>query len=183
MEGPRLETARLVLRPPVLDDFDAWAAFSADERVGRYLGGAQARPTAWRGLMTVAGAWSLAGYAMFSVLEKTTGRWIGRVGPWKPEGWPGCEVGWGLIPEAWGHGYAVEAATASMDWAFEHLGWEEIVHTIDPANEASRWVARKLGSSVLRTAFLPPPIEAPEIDVWGQTRGEWALRRRRQGAR
>jgi RimJ/RimL family protein N-acetyltransferase len=159
MPGPRLETARLVLRPPLLADFDAWAAFAADERVGRFLGGVQSRSAAWRGLMTIAGAWALEGYAMFSVLEKTTGRWIGRVGPWKPEGWPGCEVGWGLIPEA-----------------------DEIVHVIDPANQASRWVARKLGSSVLRQAFLPPPIEAPEIDVWGQTRGEW-MRRRRQAGR
>ena len=34
---------------------------------------------------------------MFSVIEKDSGRWIGRIGPWQPEGWPGTEVGWSLV--------------------------------------------------------------------------------------
>lgn len=47
---------------------------------------------------------------MFSVIEKKTARWIGRLGPWQPEGWPGSEVGWDLHPDAWGQGYAVAGA-------------------------------------------------------------------------
>ena len=35
---------------------------------------------------------------MFSVFEKDSGRWIGRLGPWEPHGWPGKEVGWGIVP-------------------------------------------------------------------------------------
>jgi hypothetical protein len=37
----------------------------------------------------MAGAWAMQGFAMLSVIEKATGRWVGRAGPWQPEGWPG----------------------------------------------------------------------------------------------
>lgn len=39
-----------------------------------------------------AGAWTIRGFSMFSVIEKDSGQWIGRLGPWQPEGWPGTEV-------------------------------------------------------------------------------------------
>ena len=89
----------------------------------------------------MAGAWAMQGFAMFSIIEKSSGRWIGRLGPWVPEGWPGTEVGWGLLRDAWGKGYATEGATAAIDWAFAHLGWSEVIHTIGPENVASQAVA------------------------------------------
>ncbi|MHB1303839.1 MAG: GNAT family N-acetyltransferase [Acidiphilium sp.] len=56
---PMIRTARLLLRPPVQDDFPAWAAFSADEEAMRFLGGVQPREIAWRSLATMAGSWAL----------------------------------------------------------------------------------------------------------------------------
>ena len=47
--GILIETARLVLRPPKLEDFDAWAACAADTDMTIYLGGPQPRAVAWRG--------------------------------------------------------------------------------------------------------------------------------------
>lgn len=111
--GPTLETERLILRPPASDDFESWAAFHADAEVGEFLGGTLSRAMAWRALCTMAGSWVINGFGMFSAVEKSSGRWVGRIGPWQPEGWPGTEVGWGLAREAWGHGYAVEGATAA----------------------------------------------------------------------
>ncbi|MNN17653.1 hypothetical protein D3C81_1308470 [compost metagenome] len=113
---------------------------------------------------------------MFSVIEKSSGRWVGRVGPWQPYGWPGTEVGWSIAPEFWGRGYAPEAARASTDWAFDTLGWSEVIHTIAPDNTNSQVVARKLGSSILRTTHLPPPHEVL-VDVWGQSRAQWLAQR------
>ena len=144
MTAPVLETERLVLRAPRAEDFEAWAGFAGDEETMRHLGGVQARAIAWRGICTMTGAWEIRGFSMFSVVEKATGRWVGRLGPWEPEGWPGTEVGWGLIREVWGRGYATEGATAAIDWAFDALGWDEVIHTIEPANTASQAVARRL---------------------------------------
>ena len=170
--GPTLETARLLLRPTSGEDFEPWAAFSADEEASRFLGGPQPREAAWRMMCTMAGSWVVRGFGMFSVIEKESGRWVGRLGPWQPEGWPGTEVGWGVAREFWGRGYATEGATAAIDWAFDHLGWTEVIHCIDPGNVNSQAVARRLGSSLLRHAMLPPPI-SESVDVWGQSREQW----------
>jgi RimJ/RimL family protein N-acetyltransferase len=129
-------------------------------------------------MMSVAGAWALDGYSMFSVIDKASGRWIGRIGPWQPHGWPGTEVGWSLTRETWGRGLATEAAIATIDWAFETLGWSEVIHTIDPANVGSQQVAKKLGSTLLRQDHLPVPFDDKVIDVWGQSREQWMARAR-----
>lgn len=138
----------------------------------------QTRSTAWRYLCLMAGSWTIKGFGNFSVIEKSTGRWVGRIGPWQPEGWPGTEVGWALAREVWGRGYAVEGATAAMDWVFDALGWTEVIHCIEPGNVASTKVALKLGSRLLRQEMLPDPIDV-EIELWGQSPEEWIARRGR----
>lgn len=173
MTVPRLETARLILRPPLAEDLDGWAAFSADAEAMRFLGGPRSRAEAWRDLATMAGSWALKGFGMFSVIEKARGRWIGRLGPWRPEGWPGTEIGWGLARAAWGKGYALEGAAAATDWVFDHLGWTEVIHTIDPGNAASEALARRLGSIHRGPGRLPPPFENAPVDIWGQTAAMW----------
>ena len=177
--APTLETERLVLRMPQAGDFDAWAAFSADPEAMEHLGGVQSRSVAWRSICTMTGAWHIRGFSMFSVIEKATGQWVGRMGPWQPEGWPGTEVGWGIVRDRWGRGYATEAAVAVMDYVVDRLGWHEIIHTIVPDNGKSQSVARKLGSTILRQATLPAPLDHVVTDVWGQTRDQWVARRGR----
>ena len=172
----QIETPRLLMRPPQLQDFDAWAKHVADEETTRHLGGPQLRGAAWRSFMAMGGAWHLQGFAMFCVIEKATGVWVGRVGPWQPEGWPGTEVGWSIVRERWRRGYATEAATAAIDWAFDELGWREVIHVIDPDNVASQGVARKLGSRNRGPGRLPAPHENAPVEIWGQTREEWRSR-------
>ncbi|AGC48066.1 acetyltransferase [Myxococcus stipitatus DSM 14675] len=174
--GPTLHTARLTLRPMALEDFEGFVSLMSDEESARFIGGVQPRSVVWRGFTGMAGAWAVQGFSMFSVLERSTGRWVGRVGPWRPEGWPGPEVGWSLLRETWGRGYAVEAATAAIDWAFDHLGWTEVIHSITPANVASQQVARRLGSTLRGPGALPAPFEATPIELWGQTREAWRAR-------
>ena len=86
-------------------------------------------------------------------------------------------MGWAFRRQAWGKGYAREAAIASIDWAFEHLGWSDVIHSINAENRASQALATRLGSRLLRQASLPPPYETVVVDVWGQSRDEWRARR------
>jgi RimJ/RimL family protein N-acetyltransferase len=175
----RVETERLILRQPRLVDLDAWAEFMADPATAVPVGGVQPRPTVWRGLATMVGAWALHGFGMFSAFEKSSGQWVGRLGPWHPEGWPGTEVGWGILRRYWGRGYATEGAIAATDWAFANLGWTEVIHTIAPDNAASQAVARRLGSTLLRSTTLPAPFQGFAVDVWGQSRAQWEQQRAR----
>jgi RimJ/RimL family protein N-acetyltransferase len=174
----RLETSRLVLRPPRAEDLDPLSEMMLDEPAVRFIGGVTPRPLSWRQLMTMIGAWHAEGFAMFSVIEKASGRWIGRVGPWRPEGWPGNEIGWAIARDRWGMGYAGEAAAIATSWAFDTLGWPEVIHSIAPANRASQRVAEKLGSRNLGPGKLPAPYEEDRVDLWGQTREEWLRRQR-----
>jgi RimJ/RimL family protein N-acetyltransferase len=174
---PMLETPRLFLRAPIEADLDGFAELMGDEASARFIGGVQSRPAAWRMMAALAGSWSLKGFSMFSVIEKSTETWIGRIGPWQPEGWPGTEVGWGLLRSAWGKGYASEAAEATIEWAFDNLNWSEVVHTIAEDNAPSKAVATRMGSRYLRQGRLPAPFDF-ELEVWGQSRAEWRARRR-----
>lgn len=176
---PRIETARLVLRLPRREDFERYAELFAHEEATRFIGGVMSRAGAWRRFLQMPGAWAVQGFAMFSVIDKASGRWLGQAGPWQPEGWPGTEVGWAFHPDAWGKGYATEAAQAGVDYAFEVLGWSEVIHCIDAGNVASQAVARRLGSQVRRHVRLPG-VEV-EVDVWGQERREWEVRRVSEG--
>jgi RimJ/RimL family protein N-acetyltransferase len=174
----QLVTDRLIMRPPRAGDLDALTAMMLDEETARFIGGAVPRPLSWRQLMTMIGSWHAQGFAMFSVIEKSSGRWVGRVGPWQPDGWPGPEVGWAIVRDCWGRGYAVEGAEAATNWAFDVLGWSEVIHSIAPENAASQRVAQKLGSRLLGPGKLPPPLADAKIDIWGQSLEEW---RRRSG--
>ena len=172
-EDLQLETRRLILRPPRLEDLDAWSEMMTDETAARFIGGTAPRSMCWRQLMTMIGAWHAHGFAMFSVIEKESGRWIGRLGPWQPEGWPGTEIGWAIVRDRWGRGYAGEGAVVATHWAFDRLGWSNVIHSIAPGNLASQRVAQKLGSRNLGPGKLPPPFQNDPVDLWGQTREEW----------
>jgi RimJ/RimL family protein N-acetyltransferase len=173
----RIETARLILRQPRLSELDRWAQFMADPATANPLGGVQPRAAVWRSLAMMAGSWAIAGFGMFSVLDRSSGTWVGRLGPWCPEGWPGTEVGWGILREYWGRGYATEGAIAAIDWAFDRLGWAEVIHAIATDNRNSQAVAQRLGSDRRGPAHLPPPLDHFEVELWGQTRAQWRAQR------
>jgi RimJ/RimL family protein N-acetyltransferase len=174
---PVLETERLILRVPQREDFEGWAALGRDEEAMRHLGGRKSAFEAWRHFLANVGSWHVLGFGPFSVIRKADRKWIGRVGPLHPEGWPGDEIGWTLAREAWGKGYATEAASAAIDWTFANLGWAGIIHCIAPTNTASQAVAKRLGSTLQGPGHMPAPHDRDPIEVWGQSREEWLARR------
>lgn len=142
-----LNTPRLRLRQLAQTDLDDYAALCADAEVMRYVGDRVplSRADAWRQLAMLVGHWSLRGYGMWAVEERSSGQFVGRVGLHFPEGWPDREVGWALSRAYWGRGYAFEAAAASLRVAFEALNWPRAVSLIAPPNQRSIRVAERLG--------------------------------------
>lgn len=140
------ETERLLLRQWSADDFEAFADYYSQEETARYVGGVSDRDQAWRRFASLIGHWSLRGYGYWAVEEKETGRFVGCVGLWRSAGWPELELGYWVVPEMQGKGYASEAGAEARDFAFEVLGAESLVSYIDPGNEPSKRVAEKLGA-------------------------------------
>ena len=169
---PRLETPRLVMREWRDDDLDTHAAMSADPEVQRYLGGVLDRVQSWRSMAFHTGHWVLRGYGNWVVERKSDGVVIGRVGLWNPEGWFGIEVGSKLARHAWGQGYATEAATAAITWAFDQLDYDRLISVINPDNAASIRVAERLGMTKSHDADLDgQPVTIMTIDraTWRTT--------------
>src|SRR5215471_8775483 len=122
--GP-LKTDRLILRMWEPEDFEPYAGMTADPEVIQFIapdGKPLSRFDAWRSFAAAVGHWHLRGFGMFAVVEQATGDFVGRIGPWQPEGWPGFEVGWALRRKYWGRGYATEAVKACISYSFTGLG-------------------------------------------------------------
>jgi RimJ/RimL family protein N-acetyltransferase len=159
---PTINTERLLLREFRESDFPAYVEMIGDPDVARFL--ADGRPLdrveAWRQMAVFAGHWALRGYGVWAVEERATGNFIGRIGCFNPEGWPGFEVAYTLRRSAWGKGYASEGAAASLDYARSVLKKREIISVIRPGNVGSRNVATKLGATLVGTVeFYGGPAE------------------------
>lgn len=90
------------------------------------------------------------------------------------------EVGWRLAEEAWGKGYAKEAAIASLDLAFDKFGADEVVALTVQSNQASWGLMLRLGMT------HRPDLDFEEggwneghgkVIVYAITQQEWAANR------
>lgn len=159
---PTLETERLIMRAFCEDDITFEKAFLATED-SRFVGGPMPPHRAWRSIAMVTGHWALRGFGLWALEDKETGQYVGRVGLWYPDGWIGREIGWTLMPHAWGKGLATEAAMASRAHAYDVLGWDTAISCIAPENTASKAVARRLGASFEK--FYEEP-EYGTTEIW-----------------
>jgi len=145
-----LQTERLILRMFREEDFEQHARICADPEVTRFLG--EGRPLsrfeAWRSLAAILGHWQLRGYGPWAVEERATGKLIGRIGFFYPEGWPDFELGWVLGREFWGKGYAGEGARRALAYAFTEMGRDHVISLIHPDNTGSIKVAERLGETI-----------------------------------
>ena len=142
-----LVTTRLRLRPFRDDDLDAWARIGADPETMRYIGNGRplSRDEARASLGYVRAHWAVRGYGLWAAEERDTGALVGRIGLYRPGGWPGLEVGWLIARERWGEGLATEGARAAVDFAFGRRLAGRLISAIAPENAASIRVAEKLG--------------------------------------
>jgi len=163
---PILQTERLLLRGWKESDLDPLAHMMANPEVARFIGGVQPRSSVWRAIAMYVGLWALSGYGFWVIERKSDGAFLGRVGLWRPESWPGIELAWSLDRPYWGNGYATEAASAVLDYGFADLQMPRLVSLIDPENAPSQRVARRLGA----TKCAPVTVELYgrhfSPDVW-----------------
>ena len=162
-----LETERIRLRRYRESDFENHYRLCADPNLMRYLIGGKpmSRLEAWRHMAFLVGHWELRGYGYFAAEEKASGQFIGRLGFTNPEGWPGFEVGWTLLPEFQGKGFATEGGRFLLNYAFTELGKDHVISVIHPDNRPSIRVAERLGEKLEgRTEVLGMPALIYGID-------------------
>lgn len=161
-EIPTIQTERLTLRAPRLDDFETYAAFGTTERTAG-IGGPFDRSAAFNKLCAIAGHWILRGFGRWLVADRETDEALGIVGLFHPDDWPEPEIAWTVFAAAEGRGIAHEAACASRAYAYETLGWSRLVSLTLPDNSRSIALAKRMGASY-EGDFVHP--EFGPLNVW-----------------
>ena len=143
----RLITARLRAEPVGPQHQDVLAALAGDPRVGATLGGARTPEQVAGDVERHADHWKREGFGYWAWFERATGAFVARggLGRTPAAGDPtDVEVGWVVVPERWGEGFATELGAASLDVAFGPLALPEVIAFTLPRNRASRRVMEKL---------------------------------------
>ena len=144
-------TPRLVLRPFTDMDRQPFHALNTHEAVVESLGQSPTRAQSDRFVDAVNQEIEAEGFGFWAVEVAGGPRFAGMVGlhrvrPELPMA-PAVEVGWRLDPDVWGHGYASEAALASLRHGFDVVGLDEIVAFTTTVNSRSQAVMRRIGMS------------------------------------
>ena len=147
MQDVRVETARLALVPQT----KRWRAdikrLFNDPRVADwlFLTGPPTEEQLDARIAAMENFWRERGYGTFAVLDKETERFVARVGAGLTPETGRVEIAWSTMPEAWGKGYASEAARAAADFTFANSNLTKLDCYLRPDNTASRRVAEKIG--------------------------------------
>jgi RimJ/RimL family protein N-acetyltransferase len=170
--SPLIETERLILRLPRVEDAADLAVAYAEPETVRYIGDGTTSTLAEveEAIPHWLERWELWGVGLFSVERRDDGRVLGRAGflRWDPETWEiggsETEIGWLLGQEQWGRGYATEASLALRDWALRERGLTRLISLIQHGNLRSVRVAEKLDERYER-----------DVDVRGKPSWLYAL--------
>jgi [ribosomal protein S5]-alanine N-acetyltransferase len=144
----RMETARLVIRSFESRDAESWLALLTDPDVCRFLpAGPSPTMDTFRGAIERRHRMERErGYAMWAVDLKESGRFIGQCGLYPVEGkGPEVEIAYHYNKDAWGKGYATEAATSVLAHALGPIGLDRVIAVVMPDNIGSWRVLEKAG--------------------------------------
>ncbi|RPJ28355.1 MAG: N-acetyltransferase [Chloroflexi bacterium] len=171
MQPPeRIETERLILRKPRVDDApDIFTAYAQDTEVTRYL--------TWCPHKSVEETYQIVGQMLkhweagsaypYAITRKDSDTLLGMIAM-HPDG-PKLAIGYVLARPHWGKGYVPEVARAIIDWAFQQPSIDRVYATTDVENDASRRVLEKVGmhcEGILRKYIIHPNISNAPRDSY-----------------
>ncbi len=147
---PTVETDRLILRAPKLDDLPAITAFFASAQ-SQTVGGPRDDLGSAMSMNATFGQWVLYGFGSWFISARDSDTYLGRTGFIMAPGWEEPELGWAVTTEAEGKGIATEATLAARSYGARHLGLNGVISYIRPTNTRSAAMARRLGAALETT--------------------------------
>lgn len=149
MKSPILHTKRLLLRRWSEEDRVPLAAINSDHDVMRYRFAPLNRQQSDDLIDEIETCFDEHGFGLWAVERRQDGLLLGFTGlaisAFDAPFCPAIDIGWTLAKDVWGRGYATEAATASLDFAFSELQLSEVVAHTTTLNGPSQAVMRRLG--------------------------------------
>lgn len=154
-----LETSRLIITPPHLNDFANLYALQSDPEVMQFIGnGVRGEEEVMKGLTNAINHYEKYGFSFGCVFEKGSGKFVGRAGLiylGYDDTQPDIEIAYALVKSAWNKGYATELATALTEWGFQNLNVNRLVADIKSNNQGSRHVLEKIGMKYEKRIIYP----------------------------
>jgi RimJ/RimL family protein N-acetyltransferase len=154
--APTLETQRLLLRPLVAEDAEALNRIQSDADHMRFYPSPFSFEETREWIARAQERYERDGFGLLAVEDRTTGEFLGNVGPVVQvvDGVDEIELGWSITPARSWQGIATEAASACRDWVFDVVGADHVISLILPANEPSRGVARNIGMTIWKQTIF-----------------------------
>jgi RimJ/RimL family protein N-acetyltransferase len=179
-QRPELTTDRLLLRQWKDSDYEPFAAMNADPVVMEHFLAPATRAESDAVIERSKAAFAERGFGLWAVEVKETGQFIGFTGMAVPRFeahfLPAVEIGWRLAKDAWGNGYATEAARASLAYAFGPAGLEELVSFTATTNKPSQRVMERIGMTYVEDfdhPRLPAGHRLQRHVLYRITRAQW----------
>jgi len=179
-----LTTPRLVLRTYRREDLPLFAALNADPAVMETLGG---EPLTREHSDDIAAwaqeCWEAERIGLLAVARREDDAFLGMCGLHHQRAYPeDLEIAWRLAHEHWGAGYATEAATAWLDYAFDTLHMPRVISITDRPNVRSLAVMRRLGMTLDHEAAVEDDGVMFQALIHSTTSEQWRdMQRRRTG--
>jgi RimJ/RimL family protein N-acetyltransferase len=179
---PTLTTPRLVLRRWSEADLEPFARLNADPEVMRFFSHPLSRAESDAFAERIETQFDARGYGLWVVGRQADGAFLGFTGlayqDFDAAFTPCVEVGWRLAREAWGHGYATEAAREALRFGFETVSLDEIVSLTPVGHVRSRRVMERLAmhhDPAQDFDYVPLPERHPHRRhvLYRLTRPEW----------
>jgi RimJ/RimL family protein N-acetyltransferase len=168
-----IETDRLLLRPPLMSDFQPLFRLQQDPEMMRYMsdGHIHTRDETSTWLQWNVDLREKDGYSVWAAVLKEEGQflgWLGVTNPyWFPAMMPTPEIGWFIDRAYWGKGLATEGAKAAVEFAFGQLDIPRLIGIFNADNRASERVMEKIGMTLWREVPHPTfgfPLRVYEIE-------------------
>jgi RimJ/RimL family protein N-acetyltransferase len=155
-----METDRLVFKTWAIDNLEIAMGLWGDPEVTQYIDGRGllSRDQVETRLRSEIESLRKNGIQYWPIYEKGTGDFVGCCGlkPWVYSSRVGPEMGFHLMKNKWGKGYAFEAAQRVADFAFNTLKAERIMAGHHPQNENSKKILERLGFKFVEYVFFKP---------------------------
>ncbi|WP_202077630.1 GNAT family N-acetyltransferase [Caldalkalibacillus salinus] len=145
------ESERLLFRDWEDKDIDMFINMNQDRDVMAYFAHMPTEPQIMTFLQAIKAEFEQYGYGLYAVETKSDEKCIGFIGfhwaTFEAEFTPCIEIGWRLVKEAWGNGYATEGAKACLAYGFNELKFKDVYSFTTKLNTRSENVMRKIGMS------------------------------------
>ncbi|MDH3449317.1 MAG: GNAT family N-acetyltransferase [Gammaproteobacteria bacterium] len=176
-----LETGRLLLRQWKDSDLPVFAALNSDPAVMKYFPILLSREASDAMAEKCRSLISERGWGFWATELKENNKFIGFVGLHEPKDTfpfaPSVEIGWRLLGNYWGKGYATEAATQALQFSFDTLDLHEVVSFTPASNSRSRSVMDRIGMINTCQNFkhpdLPKNHSLSEHVLYKITKNQW----------